>query len=206
MRAPIAAAAVLAALATGVLSGCAATPAAEDVVYHANYPAYGSSTELIKKADLVIRGTAVSSRPDEMFPDIPADQDPLTNPQAGLTDEEIKAFRAENGVVTTVATVRVDEVLKGDVAVGDLVEVSQLGGVKDGVKYRDETTTLLEADAKSGYVLFLSTYGAGKPSSLLNPQQAVYTVSAGGTLRPVAAGAPAISTVSELKSDVARVK
>ncbi len=158
----------------------------------------------MKAADVVVRGTALSSRKDKLHPDISTETDPAINPQAGLSPAELDEFRENSAIAVTVTTVKVDEVLKGDVAKGDVIEVSQLGGEMDGVRYRDSTTTLLSAGSKSDYVLLLSSFGAGKPFSLLNPEQAMYTVGSGDALLPAGKGMPALSSISELESAVAR--
>lgn len=192
----------VAVLAASVLSGCS-TGKPEEVVTHANYPSYNSSEEIAKAADVVIRGTAITSRNDKMLPDVSTDTDPAVNPQAGLSPEEIADFREEAAVAITVTTVRVGEVLKGDVAVGDVIEVKQLGGELNGVRYRDSTTTLLSAGSTSEYVLLLSSYGPGKPFSLLNPEQAMYTVGSGEDLLPVGEKAAVVDDIPELESAIA---
>jgi hypothetical protein len=187
---------------SGSLAGCSAGP---DVVeYHANYPIYGSSADLVNAADLIVRGAPIKSRVEKMYPDVSTEGDPVRNPQAGLRDEEVRRARESQAVVVTVTTVRVAEVIKGAVAVGDVVQVSQLGGELDGVRYADSGTTLLPSDAKASYVLFLAAYGAGKPHDLLNPGQAMYLLSDGGALKPVRAeNSLGISSLAGLRSTVA---
>ncbi len=200
----IAAVAALGTLVLSVLSGCSGGE--PDVVTHrADYPAYGSRDELIKSADLVVRGNVVSSRVEELRPEVSTEGDPLTNPQAGLSPEEANEVR-ESPAVVTVTTVRVAEVIKGDATVGDVIDVSQLGGEKAGVRYRDEGTTLPPSDTKSDYVLFLAAFGDGKPYDLLNPRQAMYKVAAGGALQPVGDGVTAVTTVDDLRAAAARAK
>jgi hypothetical protein len=186
----------------GSLAGCSAGP--DDVEYHANYPVYRSSAELIDAADLIVRGTPINSRVEKMYPDVSTDSDPMRNPQAGLSDEEVRQARESQAVVVTVTTVKVAEAIKGAAAVGDVVQVSQLGGVLDGVRYADSGTTLLPTNARASYVLFLAAYGAGKPHDLLNPGQAMYLVGDGGALKPVRVEhSVGISTLAGLRSAVA---
>lgn len=174
----------IAALAVSValLGGCssAAPPAQGD------YPSYATVDEMVATADLVVRGTAVSSRTDVLLPDEATGDDPLTDPQAGAAPDD-----DSSGVDVVVTAVRVDEVFKGDVRAGDQIEVSRPAG---------------EADAPavgSGYVMFLATYGAGKPASLLSPQ-AVYAVGADGrTLRAVDRTAPDLASTAELRKSPA---
>jgi uncharacterized lipoprotein YbaY len=173
----------IAAAAFVLLAGCSSDSAAptEPVVYHALYPSYSDSAELLEKADLVIRGVPISSRVEEMFMDVSEGDDPMTNPQAGLSPAEVEQVRKDSAMVVTVFTVRVDEVVKGRASVGSTVEISQLGGTFGGVRYKADATTMLSPDG-TDYVLFLADHGSGKPFDLLNPDQAMYTVAANGTL------------------------
>ncbi|MEV7870058.1 hypothetical protein AB0P17_29110 [Streptomyces sp. NPDC088124] len=165
--------------------------AARDVVaYHADYPAYDSLDAVIEESDLVVKGTVVNSRVERMLPETSADGDPATNPQAGLSPEELAEARAEaeaDPVVVTVSTVKVSQVLAGDVSVGDTVEVSQLGGTYKGVTYKERSTTAL-AGRGTEYVLMLADNGARNPYDLLNPEQALYTVGSGGAVKAVSGG------------------
>lgn len=172
--------AVLGVLALIIPAGCA-TPEPQ-----ADYPAYASSADLIDKADLVVRGAALKSRPGTLLPDAATGTDPRENPQAGLPSAEVDAAREAGAVDVTITTVRVDEVFKGTGAPGDLIEVSRLAREK-------------ELDPESGYVLFLASYGPGVPHSLLNPD-AVYVVADGGALTPGGPGTPPPATLDELRS------
>lgn len=174
-----------AALSLALLGACSSgnTDKQEVVTYHAAYPAFSTSPELIQKADLVIRGVALNSRVEQLFMDVSEGTDPQENPQAGLTPEQAEEARKSSPMVVTVSTVRVDEVIKGDVAVGATVEVSQLGGTFEGVRYEEAETSILSSD--TSYVLFLAAHGSSKPYDLLNPKLALYEVSAGGALTPV---------------------
>ena len=154
-----------------------------------DYPAYASAAELVGKADLVIRGVTLKSRPGKLLPDPPTGTDPQLNPQAGLPTAEAEAAREAGAVDVTITTVRVDEVFKGAGAPGDLIEVSRPTGEQ-----------ALPA-AKSGCVLFLAAYGPGIPHSLLNPD-ALYLVADGGTLTPGGPGTPPLATIDELRSAV----
>ncbi|HET9519240.1 MAG TPA: hypothetical protein VFO77_16070, partial [Actinoplanes sp.] len=154
--------AVSLALAAGLLGACTSEPAAtktdEVVAYHATYSSYGTVDDLLSTADLVVRGTPTAARTEQIFMDAPSGNDPNTNPQAGLSSKERDEVRKESGIVVTVSTVKVLEVVKGDVTVGDTIEVSQLGGSFEGVQYQDDGTTLLSKDGE--YVLFLAAKDA----------------------------------------------
>jgi hypothetical protein len=196
------------ALSLSLLVGCTSSAAEPEVAsVHALYPSYSTSTELIKSSDLVVRGTAMSSRVEQMFPEESSSDDPVANPQAGLSEAEVAEWRKKSAVVVTVSSVRVDEVIKGAADVGDTIEVSQLGGEFEGTRYQETETTMLSADS-TNYVLFLAAHGSGKPFDLLNPEQAMYTVSGDGLLTQAGEGAKPldITNLRGLKSAVAQAK
>lgn len=160
-----AAAGVVAVLA---IAGC--SPAAQDeVVYHSSYPVYASASELTEAASLVIVGEVLSSDVREI--DVAATDavdDPELDPASGAGADA----PASSTFVFTVHQVRVDQVLVGDAAVGDVVEVSQLGGQLKGRQHREEGAVILKP--KKAYALYLQTYESGNPASLLNATQAAY--------------------------------
>ncbi|QTD96819.1 hypothetical protein [Streptomyces cyanogenus] len=169
--------------------GARSAGASDTVTYHADYPAYSSLDDVIEKSDAVVEGTVVGTRVQKLVPDAPAGDNPATNPQAGLSPAEAKAARKaaeENPVIVTVSKVKVTRAIAGKVAVGDTIEVSQLGGTYHGVAYQEKDTTML---AKGGqrYVLMLAAHGKS-PYDLLNPEQALYTVKADGTVKAVSVG------------------
>ncbi|MCQ6553905.1 hypothetical protein NPS70_11960 [Streptomyces sp. C10-9-1] len=201
--------AVLVALAA---SGCSAGDPAETetgsgkpgvVAYEADYPAFDSLDAVVKEADTIVKGTVVGSKVEELMPEVSTGGDPLTNPQAGLSEEEAREVEP---VVITVSTVKVSEVLAGDVKAGDTVEVSQLGGTLDGTTYREEHTTTLAEDGTQ-YLLMLADHGDSSPYDLLNPEQALYTVGTDGTVQPAADGGfGEAGTIAGLKDRAARVR
>ncbi|WP_030340256.1 hypothetical protein [Streptomyces sp. NRRL S-1022] len=179
----------------------------DTVTYHADYPAYSSLDDVLKTSDAVVEGTVVGTRVQKVLPDAPAGDNPATNPQAGLSPAEAKAARKaaeENPVIVTVSKVKVTRALAGKVAVGDTIEVSQLGGTYHGVAYQDEDTTLL---AKGGqrYVLMLAAHGKN-PYDLLNPEQALYSVKADGTVKAVSVnGFAGAGKVDQLAAKAGRI-
>jgi hypothetical protein len=198
---------VSAALTGAALTGCATTSTEKPTVvtYHAAYPAFATGADLLKAADLVIRGTALTSRMAKLYPDAASGIDPLTNPQAGVQPEEVAQAREESAVVVTISTVRVDETIKGAAGVGDTIEVSQLGGSLDGVRYESADTTILSPGNGVGYLLFLAAHDRGKPYDLLNPEQAMYIVGADGSLTPAHGnGSRGIRDMWTLRSAAAR--
>ncbi|GCE77642.1 hypothetical protein [Cellulomonas biazotea] len=178
------AAAALAVVAGAALAACAPTSSgsasAEVVEYVADYPSYESEAALVQASDVVVRGIVIATRVEQLLPEVSTGGDPVSNPQAGL---DPAAAAQVLPVVVTVATVEVEQVLKGDVAVGSQVEVSQLGGRHGGKVYVDEETVPLQVGG-TDYVLLLADHGADVPLDLVNPQQALYTVSPTAGLQP----------------------
>lgn len=176
------------------VAACAAGPRV--VESHADYRHFATAEELVAEAELIIHGTVESTRVEEVPRYGSTEGDPARNPQAGLSEEELGDLQ---GFVVTIAVVRVNETIKGDVAPGDVVEVLQMGGLYDGVLHREHGTTMLSADEKHGYVLFLNNYG-GSSYQLPNPQQAMFKVSAESALTPVGdESSLSIRSLSELK-------
>lgn len=166
-----------------VVAGCSSTPKESVVQYHASYPHFRTSGELADRADLIVRGTPIASRVEELFMDESAGDNAAENPQLGVPQDEAEEARRESSVVVTISTMKVEEVVKGDVAVNETVEVLQLGGKLNNVVYKNDETTLVSPGGD--YVMFLAAHGAGKPLDLLNPQQALYvTENDGDTLSP----------------------
>jgi hypothetical protein len=139
----------------------------------ADYPWYADAAELVSRADAVLRVTATGpSRDHEIRPDPPTnDPDPAVNPQYGVSQEEVDQIP---GIPATAITVRVTQVLKGDLAVGDRIEVDQ-GTCTDRP---------LPTGPGTDYVLALSGHD-GHPYGQLNEDQAAWQVDASGGLHPV---------------------
>ncbi|MFL3868029.1 hypothetical protein ACWEJZ_28295 [Streptomyces bacillaris] len=155
------------------------------LLVRADYPAYDSIDEVIEESDVIIRGTVVGAQGRELLPEASEGDDPAANPQAGVSPEEAAEV---DPVIVTVSTVKVAEVLSGPaggVEAGDTVEVSQLGGTVDGVTYKEEQTTHL-VKGTTEYVLMLADHGPEAPYDLLNPTQALYTVTPGEKVEAVA--------------------
>lgn len=173
------------------LSGCSSdSPAAGDdarpvtATIHADFPVYESAEELSEAADTVVRGIVRSSVTDfvPLVPTDSDDDDPMSNPQAGLSEAEKAAFLAEgHGYVATMHTIEVTEVLKGSVAVGDTVTVEQLGGLQDGVRY---VTEGLEQLAPGHEYVLVGSAQTGDQLSLVNLDQSIYSVDERGALSP----------------------
>ncbi|MEV4345163.1 hypothetical protein AB0J83_11870 [Actinoplanes sp. NPDC049596] len=192
-----------------VLSGCSAqsaTEASKNVEYSFDYPVYDNAEQIIGTADVIVRGTALTSRAEWLYPETSTETDPELNPQAGVPADEIAQWRQDAAVAVTVSTLKVTEVLKGEVKVGEQIEVSQVGGTLDGVTYTDEDTTILPSDG-SEFVLLLADHGDGKPFDLLNPEQALYEANGAEPLEAVAEDAPLDNeTTKDIKAEVAAQK
>ena len=147
--------------------GCASAPSAPapvatTVTYFASYPNYSSIEQLAQRADLVIRGTMLSSRvesrDDSYTPDT---DDPAANPGGTAKPEPL---------VYTVYTFQITDCYKGCDALGATVDVKQLGGIVNNVTY---SSSQVPFTANKKYILFLATYDSS-PADLLNPVQAAY--------------------------------
>src|SRR3954463_5419851 len=106
-------------ISAAALAGCSSQPRADkaDKVVRttADYPTYDTGAALVGNSDVIIRGAAVSSRVEWLYPNVSTSSDPAANPQAGLPSDEVDAWRQDSGVVVTISKVRVDEVLKGTI-------------------------------------------------------------------------------------------
>lgn len=122
---------------------------------NASYASYPNETDLMKKADIVINGEITKVNKAERI--------------------IISADKKESAIYT-VSDVKVIEVIKGNVKVGDTIKVKQLGDVeKDKGNYY-----------KTGekYILFLATFEdilPGTPYEELSPFEGNINVSDGTT-------------------------
>ena len=134
------------------------------VIYDPDYPQYASLDQLAKQADLVIRATMTSSRVEELNKAVaPPSDDPAANPGGDVPTDSL---------VYTIYTFAISDCYKGCESSGDTVEVSQLGGVLNGVNYVFSDGDQFKTNKK--YILFLNTF-TGLPAVLLNPEQAAYS-------------------------------
>lgn len=137
---------------------------------------YGSAAQLVAGAAVVVRASPTgASRDYKSYPLPPTSDDPATSPQTGMSPEEFAQFREEAALDLTAITVRVVEVIKGDVAVGDLVEVSQ----------NTCTERPLPTDEGRDYLLALASSEPGTPMSQLSDSGAAWQVRSDRTLVPV---------------------
>jgi hypothetical protein len=193
---------MLAAGSVAALSGCGAAASGpkpvEVVKIASDYPEYSSAEQIIGESDLVVQVEPVASRVEALRPDVSDSTDPLANPQAGVpADQQAQV----DPVVVTVSTVKIVNVVKGAAKQGDLIEVSQLGGLLDGVRYVDPETTTLSPATGTDYVLMLAAHGASDPYDLVNPVQGMYEVDTADELSPVQTeGALPIDSLTDLRN------
>ncbi|TVL93920.1 hypothetical protein [Streptomyces sp. SAJ15] len=181
-------------------SGDDASKATDTVTYEADYPAYRSLGEAVDEADAIVTGKVVRSRVEKSWPKVSTSGDPMTNPQAGLSEEEARQVEP---VIVTVSTVRVSKVVSGNVGVGDTIEVSQLGGAIKETTYREVNTTTLAKDGTE-YALLLSAH-RDAPYGLINPEQGLYTVGPKGRIHAVSTeGLTGVDTVDDLRREVGK--
>lgn len=83
-------------------------------------------------------------------------------------------------IVTTAYTATVMEVVKGNLRVGDTLEVKELGGVHRGVRYVQDDA--ININPLGRYLVFLEGE-PGLPYSLLNPIEGKYPEDALGEPR-----------------------
>lgn len=129
-----------------------------------DYPGYDSETSMVKAADLIVTGEVQEVRAEKIK----------------ILFSEDKVYRNdEDKALYTISKIKVTDVLKGTVRVGDVIEVKQMGDGK----------TLVDTAVKDGggyfqkgeqKVLFLKSFAQYKvPYSVLNPSQAQYAIQDG---------------------------
>ncbi|WP_141131615.1 hypothetical protein [Anaerovirgula multivorans] len=126
-------------------------------IVYADYPYYPSIDALAEKAAIIIEGTIVDSRVEEI--------DHRMNPSSDTPPSMM---------VYTVYTVEVSNSYKGDVEPGETIEIKQIGGEGKTMVYivgEEDNVNFVE---NRKYVMFLRTY-ENFPASLLNPIQACYS-------------------------------
>jgi hypothetical protein len=117
-----------------------------------DWPYFDGIDAVIARSDAVVTATFLSSTSTVIYPDT-SGTDPETNPQAGvdLSPEQY----ARLGVTSTISLVRIDSCLSGSLREGDTISIIQTGGIRDGVMYRESSTTLLGEAPSPQLVLLL---------------------------------------------------
>jgi hypothetical protein len=122
----------------------------EESILIASYPEYADSYELTHAADIVISGNVITA-----------------------STTSLDSFGTNHPY--TVYSVEVMEVISGNIMIGDVIEVKQLGTEASP----ERSTNYLEAGQKC--LLFLASYD-DSPYSVLNPVQGQYTVDQKGNI------------------------
>ena len=193
---------LLIALILGSGSGCSSVHTANEdseiVQLVADYPGYTTINEAVAAADVILTGRFISAREELLYADVdPNAGSPETNPQFGLelTESELDVL----SVPIIVSTVATDRVLKGAVLPGDIIEISQTGGQKNGVVYRDPSSVLLADVESDTFLLFLIDYDGRHPYTPINTQVGTWEVE-GDLVLPVIEPAPfMIGSIQELQ-------
>jgi hypothetical protein len=163
------------------ISAVACSPSSSPTTeYYLDYPTYDSAIDLVDAADTIVRGRVLRTRVEELYPDVSTETDPALNPQAGLDPAELEEVEP---IIITIATVKVTEVIKGDVRTSARIEVSQVGGQIDGATYRVHGTTLVVP--RSQEYIFVLAQHPGAPFDLVNPEQGLYDALQGGRIANV---------------------
>lgn len=170
-----------------VLAGCttansgqsSASPQ-EATEIQADFPEVASAEEAVEIAENIVLAKVVSSHEEVLYPDAEGPDDPTTNPQAGLDPSEVDLD--ELGVPITVTTVEVLESLKGDYAVGQQIDITQIGGKMGEEEYYESSTVLLDQARGDDFVLFLTQ--TGDVVEPITPQLGIQSLE-GNTLKAV---------------------
>jgi hypothetical protein len=137
----------------------------------ADWPIYGSLAELADAADVVVEGTVLDERREDVDIDL------------GPRDDRMPMI---------VYRLEVERAYLGATAPGDVVEV----GVMDVAGAPTQEPRLTVEDT---YVLFLGQSFDGRPRPLLNPFEAVYRVADDGALPPLTADERFARTITRVE-------
>lgn len=128
-----------------LLSGCSQQPGVESI---AEWPHYATVQEANAESDLVVVGTVLDSSDNGWDPAVE--------------------------FARTISSVKIAEVLAGDASAGDTIQVTQMGGIRNGTEYSEAATVLLRDIATEELVLFLYKHDDGY--STINPSAGVQVV------------------------------
>ncbi|MBO1900788.1 hypothetical protein J4H92_02360 [Leucobacter weissii] len=181
-----------------------ASPRSSDLAPTADWLSYAGPKEVAQDADVVIVAKYVDEHRDTLYPDVSAGGDPETNPQHGLSEEELERAREDGAIPLNVSRVEVTEVLKGGAKAGQTLEIAQIATEIDGELVPESSTTLLKDVESELLLLFLAEYDDA-PYDLLNPTEALYELDQDGTLRSFS-DQPGfqVGTLRELRAEIAR--
>ncbi len=161
---------------TARTSDTAGTTGKEVYTGRFDYANYDKVETLFTVADYVIRGKVIDSKVEWLShliqPAGEEESDPYKNPGGEVNDEK---------VLTTIFTVEITDSYKGK-AIGNTIEVMQLGGETKTAVYRYEGAPEIAKNIE--YVLFLSMSNQRDNASwLLNDVQSLYQVNENELIR-----------------------
>lgn len=183
---------VLAAAAAIGLAGCANTADSATVMIDAEYASYQSTQQLVDDSDLIITGEVLSTTSELQYPEISDDPDPQRNPQAGVTLSEKNL--EELAIPILVTKIRVTEVISGAVSAGEIIEVSQVGGIKDGINYVEPDTVPL-SDLKGETVVLALKAHEDAPYDLVSDKYAIMLLNEQGEISAAKSESGEISSI-----------
>jgi len=134
---------------------------AEIMIVSGDFPHYTNIEHLASNASEVVRVEVLSERVEAINIWLP--------PQNEF--EDTGEVLREAYFIYTIHQLRILEVFKGDVNVGDILEVKQIGGQLDGLTVINDDK--ISFGAGDDLVLFLQSFD-DVPASLLNPDQSAY--------------------------------
>jgi hypothetical protein len=146
----------------------------QEIYIHSDWRGYRNSDELFERATLVIRAEVIDDGRYEMRNINRSLPDPIPDDMLELLDKGILSFAMfePHYVIMTIHQVKVLEIFKGDIKVGDIVDVRQRGGEMDGVRViSDDIIPFTKGD---NLVLFLSVSNRDGSAGLLTPWYSVY--------------------------------
>ena len=131
----------------------------EKRVLKADYPYYSEVEDITIAADAIIVGKVIDA---EKVQEMNVNTDPQTRNEVDSIPYTVSKFEAI-------------EIVKGDINVGDIIEVKQLGDFKN---IPEATLEEIDGYFKLGNLelLFLASYDDGTPYSTLNPPQGAVQV------------------------------
>ncbi len=132
-------------------------------MFQGDYPYYPDVQSLTEAADVIVVGEVVKAREVKQL---------MVDRTANKKDKETTPY--------TLSELKVLEVIKGDVSVGDIITVKQLGDYK---KHPEKTLYDVDGYLKTQQkqLAFLVAY-AESPYSAVNPAQGIVEVKQDGTL------------------------
>ncbi|MCL1897623.1 MAG: hypothetical protein FWG16_02205 [Micrococcales bacterium] len=141
---------------------------------------------------MVVIGEYVSSRERLEYAIYDDCEDPDLNPQAGLEISAEERLSASHPM--TVSAMRVTRSDKGDLRVGDLIDVVQYGGMMDGTLYLEDESVFLE-DVLNGKQILISAFfvASSHEYAPINKDAGLFVVDT-GSLEPLRSESMAVTS------------